>query len=38
MGVGAWREALRQVGVTGSLARAFEPAFINDETELAMGL
>lgn len=31
-----WREALRQVGVTGSLARDYEPAFLNAETEIAL--
>ncbi|MFW8643275.1 HipA domain-containing protein [Rhizobium beringeri] len=30
-----WREALRQVGVSGALARQYEPAFINDQTDLA---
>ncbi|MBV5263025.1 type II toxin-antitoxin system HipA family toxin [Pinisolibacter aquiterrae] len=33
-----WREALRQVGVTGSLARDYEPAFLNAETEIALTL
>ncbi|MGV1849195.1 type II toxin-antitoxin system HipA family toxin [Rhizobium sp. L80/93] len=33
-----WREAFRLVGVTGSLARAYEPAFLNDETEIALAL
>ena len=33
-----WREALRQVGVTGSLARDYEPAFLNAETEIALML
>lgn len=31
-----WREALRQVGVSGSLTRQYEPAFINDQTETAL--
>lgn len=31
-----WREALRHVGVSGSLARQYEPAFINDQTEIAL--
>ncbi|WEO65072.1 type II toxin-antitoxin system HipA family toxin [Rhizobium rhizogenes] len=31
-----WREALRQVGVSGSLTRQYEPAFINDQTEIAL--
>jgi serine/threonine-protein kinase HipA len=35
---GGWREALRDVGVTGVQARDYEPAFINDETEIALGL
>lgn len=26
-----WREGLRQVGVSGALARAYEPAFVNNE-------
>jgi serine/threonine-protein kinase HipA len=26
-----WREALRQVGVSGGLARDYEPAFVNDQ-------
>lgn len=33
-----WREAFRLVGVTGSLARDYEPAFLNDETEIALTL
>lgn len=33
-----WREALRQVGVSGSLARQYEPAFINDQTETALAV
>lgn len=33
-----WREAFRLVGVTGSLARDYEPAFLNDETEIALSL
>lgn len=33
-----WRNALRQVGVTGSLARAYEPAFLNAETEIALAV
>jgi serine/threonine-protein kinase HipA len=33
-----WREALRQVGVSGSLARQYEPAFINDQTEIALAV
>jgi len=33
-----WRDALRQVGVSGALAREYEPAFVNDQTEFALGL
>jgi len=33
---GGWREALRQVDVTGALARDYEPAFVNDQTMKAM--
>jgi serine/threonine-protein kinase HipA len=33
-----WREALRQVDVSGSLARQYEPAFINDQTEIALAV
>lgn len=33
-----WREEFRLIGVTGSLARAYEPAFLNDETEIALAL
>lgn len=33
-----WRETLRQVGVSGALARDYEPAFMNAETELALGM
>lgn len=33
-----WREAFRLVGVTGSLARDYEPAFVNDEMEIALGM
>ena len=29
-----WREALRQVGVSGELARQYEPAFQNDQIEI----
>lgn len=35
---GEWREAFRLVGVTGTLARDYEPAFLNDEAEIALGL
>lgn len=33
-----WREALRDVGVSGSLAREYEPAFCHEQTELAVTL
>lgn len=33
-----WREALRQVGVSGALAREYEPAFVNEQTEVALSL
>ncbi|WP_127903923.1 type II toxin-antitoxin system HipA family toxin [Solirhodobacter olei] len=33
-----WREALRQVGVSGALVRDYEPAFVNDQTEAALSL
>lgn len=33
-----WRDALRDVGVTGALARGYEPAFVNDQTELALAI
>jgi serine/threonine-protein kinase HipA len=32
----AWRDALRQVGVSGTLAREYEAAFVNDQTEIAL--
>lgn len=31
-----WREMLRQVGVSGGMARQYESAFINDQTEIAL--
>lgn len=31
-----WREALRQVGVSGALARDYEPAFVNDQMAAAL--
>jgi serine/threonine-protein kinase HipA len=34
--VNGWREALRQAGVSGTLARDYEPAFINGHTEVAL--
>ena len=33
-----WREALRSTGVTGSLAKHYEPAFTHTESELALGI
>ncbi|WP_250959299.1 hypothetical protein [Rhizobium sp. CG5] len=33
-----WREAFRQVGVTGALARDYEAAFVGKEMETARGL
>lgn len=33
-----WRDALRHVGVSGALARDYEPAFVNDQTEVALGI
>lgn len=33
-----WREALRQVGVSGVLARDYEPAFVHDEMGMALGI
>lgn len=33
-----WREAFRLAGVTGSLARDYEPAFVHEEMEVALGL
>lgn len=35
---GEWREALRQVGVSGASAREYEPAFINSETDIALSI
>ena len=35
---GEWRDALRNVGVSGALARDYEAAFINEQTELAQTL
>jgi serine/threonine-protein kinase HipA len=35
---GEWREALRKVGLAGAQARAYEAAFVNDQTELALTL
>jgi len=36
--VDGWRDALRQVGVSGTFAREYEAAFINDQTETALAL
>jgi serine/threonine-protein kinase HipA len=33
-----WREVLRQVGISGTLAREYEAAFINDQTGLALAM
>ncbi|NKK42354.1 type II toxin-antitoxin system HipA family toxin [Rhizobium leguminosarum] len=33
-----WRDMLRQVGVSGTLAREYEAAFVNDQTEIALAL
>jgi len=33
---GGWREALHQAGVSGALARGYEAAFVNDQTEAAL--
>ena len=33
-----WREAFRAAGVTGALAKHYEPAFSHDEAETALGL
>ena len=33
-----WRDALRSTGVTGSLAKHYEPAFTHTESELALGI
>lgn len=35
---GGWRNALKAVGVTGNLAREYEPAFDNEQMEIALGL
>lgn len=35
---GGWRDALLKSGVTGSLARDYEPAFVNEESDIALGL
>ena len=33
-----WRDAFRQVGVTGAQARDYEPAFVHDQSEIAFRL
>ena len=33
-----WRDALRATGVTGALAKHYEPAFVHDEAGIAIGL
>ncbi len=33
-----WREVLRQAGVSGTLAREYEAAFVNEETNLALAM
>jgi serine/threonine-protein kinase HipA len=33
-----WRDALRDVGVAGSLARDYEVAFVNDQNLIAKNL
>jgi serine/threonine-protein kinase HipA len=33
-----WRDVFRQVGVTGAQARDYEPAFVHDQSEIALGL
>ena len=33
-----WRESLRRVGVSGASARDYEPAFVNEQTELALSI
>lgn len=33
-----WRDSLRQVGVSGPLAREYEAAFVNDQTEIALAI
>lgn len=33
-----WRDALQQMGVSGSLARQYETAFLNDQTEIALAM
>jgi serine/threonine-protein kinase HipA len=33
-----WRDALREVGVSGSLAKDYEPAFLQDQSDVALSL
>jgi serine/threonine-protein kinase HipA len=33
-----WREVLRQAGVSGTLAREYEAAFVNEETNIALAM
>jgi serine/threonine-protein kinase HipA len=33
-----WREALRQVGVSGTLLREYEAAFTNNQTGIALAI
>ncbi|ABA05337.1 conserved hypothetical protein [Nitrobacter winogradskyi Nb-255] len=33
-----WRDAFRQVGVTGARVRDYEPAFINEQTDIGLAL
>nr|MCU0729654.1 HipA domain-containing protein [Sphingopyxis sp.] len=33
-----WREVLREVGVSGNLAREYEPAFVHEQSEAAYSL
>lgn len=35
---GSWRELLREAGVSGSLAREYDAAFSNEQTEIALAL
>lgn len=35
---GNWRETLREVGVAGTLAKEYEPAFVHDQSETALSL
>lgn len=33
-----WREELREVGVSGNLAKEYEPAFVHEQAEAAYSL